>query len=137
MSGPTLTPTAEERAERDAVVRLLLDFIARGETVRLPACVPGLDRAGAPSMATVGLEPGQFGGAVGEYRYRFDGEEDLLRLMVVRRDGAELTPAEGRAVAAFVLDAVPPGLVWFRPGRRSMHFFVGHDVLPAHVAPGA
>lgn len=128
-----LTPSDVERHDRDQILRRILACVAAGETVRLPAFDPVASVAGEFSMATVGLEPNPFGGVVAGFRYQFEGEEDLLHLMVLRQDGSALSPEEGQAVAAFVLAAVPPLLVWFRPGERSMHFFVGHDVLPEHI----
>jgi len=76
-----------------------------------------------------GLEPNEFGGRLGDFRYQFEGEEDLLHLMVVRQDLSGLEPSEARSVAAFLLEGVPPALVWYRPGTKSHHFYLGHDDL--------
>ncbi|MCW5938814.1 MAG: hypothetical protein KF884_05295 [Fimbriimonadaceae bacterium] len=71
-----------------------------------------------------------FSGTLGEFAYVFEGEDDLLHLAVSRLDGAPVSPEEGQAVAAVVLKGVAPGLVWFKPGARSQHFYLGHDDLP-------
>ncbi|MBI1755715.1 MAG: hypothetical protein HYR64_01235 [Fimbriimonas ginsengisoli] len=81
----------------------------------------------APQLA--GLEPNAFGGLVGPYRYQFEGEDDLLHLIVVRRDLGALEPEEGQSVAAFLLEGVPQSLIWLKPARLSQHFYLGHDVL--------
>jgi hypothetical protein len=80
------------------------------------------------SAITIRLEP-IYAGTLGEYVYAFEGEEDLLHLIVRRGDDGPLTVAEGRAVADFALPRVDRGLVWFKPGRHSQHFYVGHDDL--------
>ncbi len=126
-----LTSTPDEKSRRDAVAQALLDAIARDEVVHLP----DFDRQAGESPAefalhTIGCEPNPYGGAVGVYRYQFEGEEDLLHLIVTRLDGGALTPEEGQGVAGFVLRGIPEGLIWFKPGERSQHFFVGHDLLP-------
>ncbi len=117
-----LNPSPDEIAQRNAVVALVLEFIERGETIRLPAFVRG-------SESSVGQEPNPFGGLVGDFRYQIEGEEDLLHLLVVRQDLGQISIEEGHAVASFMLNGVPPMLVWLRPGMRSHHFYVGHDDL--------
>ena len=95
----------------------------------LPDFDPETGTASESALLTVGAEPNPYCGTLGPFRYQFEGEEDLLHLIVTRCDGEPLTPEEGQTVAGFVLEGVPPGLVWFRPGDRSQHFFVGHDEL--------
>ena len=79
------------------------------------------------ALHSVGIEPNDYGGIVGNFRYQFEGEEDLLHLFVVRLDGGKLTPEEGQAVAKVILKSVPPGLIWIKPGRYTQHFYFGHD----------
>jgi hypothetical protein len=66
---------------------------------------------------------------VGDFRYQFEGEEDLLHLFVTRLDGSPIDSADGLAVAQFLMPTVPPALVWHKPGEFSQHFYVGHDDL--------
>lgn len=125
-----LSVTESERAQRDRVLAAVKEAIRAGRTIRLP----DFDRARPASgdryaLLSVGIEPNPFGGSVGAYRYQFEGEEDLLHLVVVRHDRNPIEPAEGRQVAEFLLPGVPPGLIWIKPGELSQHFFVGHDEL--------
>lgn len=124
-----LDATPEERAQRDRVMRAIVEAIREGVTIRLPEFDPDRSVAGAVAMQTVGIEPNPFGGAVGEFRYQFEGEEDLLHLMVARRDLAPAAVEHAQAVAQFLMPDVPPALIWIRPGETTQHFYLGHDVL--------
>lgn len=125
-----LAATPDEVRRRREVLDAVLGAIAQGVTIRLPA----FDRTSPPepsevAMVAAGAEPNPFGGHIGPYRYQFEGEDDLLHLMVVRQDRGPLAPEEGQRVAAWLLEGVPPALVWFKPGTVSQHFYVGHDDL--------
>jgi hypothetical protein len=98
--------------------------------IKLPDFDPTVSRgSGDFALTTVGIEPNDFGGRVGPYRYQFEGEEDLLHLIVTRLDGEPLSVEEGRDVAGFLLPEVEPGLLWLRPGQASQHFYLAHDEL--------
>ena len=129
-----MQPTSNEFAQRAAVLAAIREFVAANSTIKLPAF--DRDRS-APSihaaLTSVGIEPNPFGGSVGEFRYQFEGEEDLLHLIVTRLNGERLTAEEGQEVASYVLHHMPPGLVWIRPGDYSQHFYMGHDDLVAHL----
>jgi hypothetical protein len=103
----------DQELRRDEVLRRIREATMSGETVRYD---PGPE--------------GRFAGEVGVFSYVFEGEDDLLHLAVFRRDGQAVRPEEGQAVARFVLRGVPPGLVWFKPGATTQHFYIGHDDLP-------
>lgn len=125
-----IEPTATEQARRDEMMRLVLEYVKSDQVIRLPDFDPsGGQKAGEFALQTLGIEPNPFGGAVGPYRYQFEGEEDLLHLIVLRLDGEELSPEEGQLVAGFVLNGLPPALIWLRPGTYSQHFYFGHDEL--------
>jgi len=129
-----MVPTPEESARRSEIIQYLLRLIERNQTVKLPD-FDG-ERAGPTSefpFATVGLEANPLGGTIGEFRYQFEGEEDLLHLVVMRSDQQPLSPAEGVSVGDFVLNGVPKGLIRLRPGDVSQHFFLGHENLMDHV----
>jgi hypothetical protein len=79
--------------------------------------------------SVVGAEENAFCGNVGPYRYQFEGEEDLLHLIVTRQDKDRLTVEEAQEVAGFLMPGIPAGLVWLKPGEFSQHFWVGHDEL--------
>jgi hypothetical protein len=125
-----INPTLAEIRQRDEVLTSILGAIEEGVTIRLPPFDPELSQA-SPGFAlqSVGIEPNAYGGTVGPFRYQFEGEEDLLHLIVTRLDGAVLSPEEGQGVARFLLPNVEPGLVWLKPGTVTQHFYVGHDDL--------
>ena len=125
-----LNPTPEEAAQRRRVMAQILDDTRTDNRILLPPFQPGVSQASKTvALLTVGTEPNPYGGTIGDYRYQFEGEDDLLHLFIVRLDGAELTPADGQRVAAWLLKGVPHALVWLKPGRVSQHFYLGHDDL--------
>jgi len=129
-----LTPSDSEIARRNEVIRRVLDRIHSNTVIKLPPLDLALARpSDRYALVNIGAEPNEFSGEVGPYRYQFEGEEDLLHLMVTRERGAALSVQEGQAVAAFLLDGVPPALVWLKPGELSQHFYVGHDDLIGNV----
>jgi len=103
---------AEERA-RDEVLERLRRVIVEGEKVPMAS----------------GGEVSPFEGVCGEFRFQFEGEDDLLRLCITRRDGQELGLREARDVVAWLLPELKPGLIWVRPGRRSHSFHLSHEDL--------
>lgn len=125
-----LEPTQAEVGRRKEVLRAVLEHIRSGTVIRLPDYDPA---ASEPSerfaMQSVGIEPNAFGGTVGEFRYQFEGEDDLLHLFVTRSVGAEITAEEGQAVVAYLLVGVPTALIWLKPGKYTQHFYLGHDEL--------
>lgn len=124
-----MTPTPAERARRDGIARRVLEYIAENRRIALPPFDPALARPNDRfALVNVGLEPNEFGGTLGSFRYQFEGEEDLLHL-IVTAEGREISVAEGQRVAAFVLAGVSPALIWLKPGEMSQHFYVGHDEL--------
>jgi hypothetical protein len=127
-------PTSAETARRNEVVQRVLEFISANRVIKLPPLDPSLARPSDRfALVNIGAEPNEFSGDFGEYRYQFEGEEDLLHLIVTKAEGQEISVAEGQAVAAFLLDGVPPALVWLKPGGLSQHFYLGHDDLIGNV----
>jgi hypothetical protein len=116
----SLEPTAQEITRRAEVIAAIREAVTNDMTIKLPP------------LSTQAV-PSRYGGQVGGYAYQFEGEEDLLHLSVARQGGGTLTAEEGQAVASFLLEGMPPGLVWIRPGKSSQHFFFGHDDLVQHV----
>ena len=127
MAGQVLGTEAEQ-TRRDAVVERLLHHIRDDLPIRLPA-FGGSSGSAEFALLQIAKEEGPFSGALAEYRYIFEGEDDLLHLFVVRADGAELNPEEAREVLSFVLPQLPPGVAWLKPGKLSQHFYFGHDEL--------
>jgi hypothetical protein len=125
--GLVLNPTAGEISQRDVVFSRLLIAIKSDETIRIPR-LPTLDLA-HNEEALLTLTSEDFGGTVGEFRYLFEGEDDLLHLMVTRHSLGQIEPEDAQAVVAFLLPNVPPALFWMKPGVKSHHFYIGHDVL--------
>ncbi|MBL8087566.1 MAG: hypothetical protein JNM85_05785 [Chthonomonas sp.] len=122
-----LTPDESQRIQSvmDNVRTATLD----GATIKLPPYDPDRSVPGDFAGQTIGIEPNPFGGTLGAYRYQFEGEEDLLHLIVTRLDFAPLTPEEGQAVCGMLMPEVSTALIWFKPGQRSQHFYLGHDEL--------
>jgi hypothetical protein len=117
-----LSPTEQDRQKRSRVLKSVISAVKAGRTIRL--------------IIAYDVDSNEnYAGVVGEFEYLFEGEDDLLHLAVMRSDGAPLTPQDGQAVAKFLLEGMPPGLVWIRPGEHSQHFYMGHDDLVAHVHP--
>ncbi len=129
MSPPDVRPTDAERARRDEIARRILEHIAKNRRIALPPFDSATARPNDRfALVNVGLEPNEFSGTLGSLRYQFEGEEDLLHL-IVTADGASVSVAQGQRVASFVLAGVPTALVWLKPGELSQHFYVGHDDL--------
>lgn len=127
---PSMTVSVEEQAQRDAIMRRVLEFISADQRIKLPDFDASRARPSDRfALVSVGLEPNPFGGKVDRFRYQFEGEEDLLHLIVTAEDGGEISVREGQEVTDFVLAGVPKALMWFKPGEVSQHFYVGHDVL--------
>jgi len=125
-----ISPTAEEIARRVEVMARILEYVRDDRTIKLPAFDPTLSRPSDRfALLSVGLEPNDFSGSAGPFRYQFEGEEDLLHLIVTGREGQPISAEEGQAVAGFVLRGLPPALIWLRPGEYSQHFYFGHDDL--------
>ncbi len=124
------SPTTEEDASREAILHRILDFIQRGERIVLPEWDRSPQSLSDYALLNVGLEPNDFGSFVGEWRYQFEGEDDLLHLMICRRDQGAMPGSEARGIVDWLLKGVPTGLYWVKHATHSHHFYVGHDILP-------
>ena len=133
LKSPVLEPTDEERAQRLRVIAAIRASVESNTQIRLPAYDKDFSRPAVSALASVGVEPNPFGGQVRPYRYQFEGEEDLLHLIVTHQDGSQISAEEGQQVARFLLPTLPAGLIWIRPGEFSQHFYCGHDDLLKHV----
>ena len=126
-----LNPTLEEIRSRDIILTRIVEFVATGRVIKLPAFDRSKPTASRFALQSVPLEGGDFSGRVGDYLYQFEGEEDLLHLMVTLVDGCKLAVEEAQIVANFTLVGVSPALIWLKPGTYSHHFYLGHDELVA------
>jgi len=116
-------------------MRRILEFVNENRTIKLPPFDRTLSRPSDQfALVSVGLEENEFSGSLGEFRYQFEGEEDLLHLIVTHKGGLRLTPETGQVVASFVLKGVPTALIWLKPGQYSQHFYLGHDDLIGNLA---
>jgi hypothetical protein len=131
MSSRTLIePTCAEQERRDSVMRRILECVNENRTIKLPPFDRNIARPSDQfALVSVGLEENEYSGVLGDYHYQFEGEEDLLHLMITQKDGLALTPETGQCVASFVLRGLPTALIWLKPGRYSQHFYFGHDDL--------
>jgi hypothetical protein len=110
-----IDPTPAEQQRRDEVMRRILECIRTETRIKLPVFDPALDRPTDQfALLSIGLEPNDFSGSIGSFRYQFEGEDS-------------------QAVAAFVLNGMPSALIWLRPGEYSTHFYFGHDELLKHL----
>ena len=129
-----LAPTDAELAQRNAVMAKILECTRTETRIKLPEFDPARERpSDQVALINVGLEPNDFGGVLGTYRYQFEGEEDLLHLMITSVSEEPVSTAEAHQVASIVLHGVPSALVWLKPGEFSQHFYVGHDELLVHL----
>jgi hypothetical protein len=127
-------PTAEEVARRREVMERVLEYTRSDTTIKLPVFDPKIDRPSDQfALISIGLEPNQFSGTLARYRYQFEGEEDLLHLIVTAENQEMVSTAEAHTVASFVLRGMPTALIWLRPGEYSQHFYFGHDELLKHL----
>ncbi|MBC8064330.1 MAG: hypothetical protein H7Y17_05835 [Chlorobia bacterium] len=132
-----ISPIPDEVQRRDQVLQAVLSHVREDRRIFLPPFDPNASRPSDQfALQSVGLEPNEFGGSVSEFRYQFEGEEDLLHLIVTRTDGSPLTPMEGQEVAAFLLPDLPSSLMWLKPGDFTQHFYFGHDELLSSTAGG-
>ena len=126
-----LRPSQTEIDARNSILAAISETVRAGKPVKLPAMDHNLSIGGETAFATVGLEPNPYGAWLGDFRYQFEGEEDLLHLIVTRRDQSLLSPEEAQQVASFALPGVPSALIWLKPGTITQHFYLGHDDLLA------
>jgi hypothetical protein len=134
-SMPPLSPlTALEQQRRDEVMKRILECIRNDERIKLPVFNADLDRpTDQYALLSIGLEPNEFSGFVSRFRYQFEGEEDLLHLIVTDEKQGPVATEDSQAVASFVLKGVPSALIWLKPGEFSTHFYFGHDELLKHL----
>jgi hypothetical protein len=104
--------SSDEIDRRNLVIERVKDHIRRNQTIRL-------------------RDAAEFSGSLGDLRYRIEGEDDLLHVIVTRADSGAITPEEARPAIGFVFQGVPPGVIWLKPGEFSQHFYIGHDELLA------
>jgi hypothetical protein len=127
---PLPQPTESEQLRRDEVMARVLECIRSDQRIKLPVFNPDLDRPTDQfALLSIGLEPNDFSGSIGSFRYQFEGEEDLLHLIVTKANQGPLETHDSQAVAAFVLRGMPTALIWLKPGEFSTHFYFGHDEL--------
>ena len=73
-----MIPTSDERERRDAIARRVLDHIAENRKIALPDFDPALARPSDRfALVNVGLEPNDFAGTLGTYRYLVRGRGGL------------------------------------------------------------
>jgi len=125
-----LKPTPDEAERRDRVMWRILKDIQESRTIKLPDFDATLSRPSDQfALTNIGAEPNDYSGVMGDFRYQFEGEEDLLHLIITRTDAAPLSVEIAQQVVSCVLEGVPPALIWLRPGTFSQHFYFGHDDL--------
>ncbi len=128
----SLEPTASELSRRDAVMTAILAAIRENRTIKLPPFDASLSRpSDQVALQSIGLEPNAFSGTVGPFRYQFEGEEDLLHVIVVPQDSGPIRPEDARLVVEFLMPKLSPALIWLKPGEFTQHFYFGHDELLA------
>jgi len=120
----------QEASQARAVAERVRQATRSGQRVSLPDFDSNLSRPSEfGALLSVGIESNDFGGTMGPFRYQFEGEEDLLHLIVTKQDESEITVPEAREVLRVLLPTVPSALVWLKPGEHSQHFYIGHEAL--------
>lgn len=112
-----------DNARRETVIGNLRERI----TANVKIALPPMESAQEFALQSPGLN--DYSGEAGDYVYQFEGEDDLLHLVVARKDQAELSVAEAQVVADFLLPHVPRGTIWLKPGTTTQHFYLGHEQL--------
>lgn len=112
MANERLALSQNDAAQRDAVLDRLRTYVREGRVIRLDRSPESL-----------------FAGSAGEFRYLFEGEDDLLHLAIYHAEGRALDPDETLPIARFLLPGVPEAQVWLRPGPSEHHYYLGHDLL--------
>lgn len=128
-----LSPDQDQIQQRERVLDALLAAVRENQTVKLPPFDPNRSLASPTALITVGIEPNTFGGTVGEFRYQFEGEEDLLHLFITRQDFSSLSVKDAQGVFSWLLPSLPPAQIWLKPGENSQHFYFGHELLLANA----
>ncbi len=132
-----LLMSEDDHRTRHRVIANILECIRNDRTIKLPPFDRLRDRpSDLFALQSVGLEPNDFGGKMGDFRFQFEGEDDLLHLFVVRNNGAEIAVSDAQQVCGNLLPGVAPALIWLKPGVYSHHFYVGHDELIATITLG-
>lgn len=120
-------PTEDERARRRGVLARLIAAVRQSDRIPVPPPNPSLP---AHLAALGSVDPTTpFAGSLGPFVYQFEGEDDLLHLLVARADGEPLSMEDAQPVVSFVVPMVPPSLMWVKPGVRSQHFYFGHEAI--------
>lgn len=128
-----LHPTPTEQDQRNQVISTLISYTQKNQLIGLPRYKEGESVSAHYALQTIALQQNPFGGSIGDYLYQFEGEEDLLHLMITRRDESLIEVNEAREVASFLLKGMPWALIWLRPGEYSQHFYFGHDDLVNNI----
>lgn len=128
-----LNPSDNDRRRRIEVIQAMLEKIRDGVMIKLPDFDPAVSQPSEKALLSVSLIPNPYGGTVDQYRYQFEGEEDLLHLIITRIDEQPLTVEEAQQAAGFLLKGVSPALIWLKPGEYSQHFYFGHDDMAASI----
>lgn len=115
-----LEPSPAEDARRAEVMAAIFERVRNNQAVKLPDFDPAAGNE-------IGAEPNPYNGTISGIRYQFEGEDDLLHLIVHVE-----SPNLARAVAAWLFAGVPPALIWFKAGTTEQHFYLGHDDLMKH-----
>lgn len=124
-----------ELERRNSVISAVLNAIANNVRIELPAFHPESGSPATTAFLSASIMTGPYSGRVNGYRYQFEGEEDLLHLIITQEGDGPITVTEGQAVAKFIFGNVPPALIWFKPGYYSQHYYVGHDDVAKALAP--
>jgi hypothetical protein len=132
----SIEPTEAELLQRDRIICEVLLAIRENRVIKLPE----FDRLAVRNeslfaLGAIGESPSPYSGAVGPFRYHFEGEEDLLHLFVIRKDGTSISVEEAQQVASLLYEKVPKALIWLKPGKFSQHFYIGHDELLTYLDP--
>lgn len=127
-----MRPSSTDEQRRDEVLGRIREAVCNNQVIRLPRTAALEGREPLLAMATA---EDAYGGGCGDYRYLFEGEDDLLHVVVMRADGAPCSAEEAQRVIAWLLPDVPPGLIWIKPGSQTQHFYLGHDILVPHPQP--
>ncbi len=126
----TIDLLRDEQEHISVVLEKIKEYTLQNKPIRIPRlnCV---EKSHGSEMAylTDWTQISEFAGSIGEYQFLFEGEDDLLHLVILRKDLQPISVEDARRIVEKIMPDVPTAKIWLSPGIFTQHFYVGHDEL--------